>query len=132
MICDFEVTFDLGDVAAFVCNNWGSVQVDLVVDDQERVVSIHNVIVNGDTVQVLLQQILEEQVLFLQSRFLLLDRQLVKVDLVEPLVEVVEHLKLLESGGLVQTRNLLNVDVGLIHSVRVALVEGQHLLLLSL
>ena len=124
LIGDFEVAFNLGDVATFVCDNWGSVQVDLVVDDQERVVRIHNVIVNGDTVQVLLKQVLEEKVLFLQSRLLLLDGQLVKVDFVEPLVEVVEHLELLESGGLVQTRNLLNVDVGLIHRVRVALVEG--------
>lgn len=132
LIGDFEVAFNLGDVATFICDNWGSVQVDLVVDDQERVVRIHNVIVNGDTVQVLLKQVLEEKVLFLKSRLLLLDGQLVKVDFVEPLVEVVEHLELLESGGLVQTRNLLNVDVGLIHRVRVALVEGQHLLLLSL
>ena len=124
LIGDFEVAFNLGDVATFVCDNWGSVQVDLVVDDQERVVRIHNVIVNGDTVQVLLKQVLEEKVLFLQSRLLLLDGQLVKVDFVEPLVEVVEHLELLESGGLVQTRNLLNVDVGLIYRVRVALVEG--------
>jgi len=124
LIGDFEVAFNLGDVATFVCHNWGSVQVYLVVDDQKGVVRVHNIIVNGDTVQVLLKQILEEKVLFLQSRLLLFDGQLVKVDFVEPLVEVVEHLELLESGGLVQTRNLLNVDVRLIHRVRVALVEG--------
>lgn len=46
LIGDFEVAFNLGDVATFVCDNWGSIQVDLVVDDQERVVCVHNVIVN--------------------------------------------------------------------------------------
>ena len=64
-------------MGALFGDDWGSVEVDLVVDDKKRVVGVDNVIVNTDTIQVLLKQVLEEQVFLLKSGLLLVDCQLV-------------------------------------------------------
>lgn len=64
-------------MGALFGDDWGSVKVDLVVDDKKRVVGVDNVIVNTDTIQVLLKQVLEEQVFLLKSGLLLVDCQLV-------------------------------------------------------
>jgi len=62
---------------------------------------------------------------------LLLDRKLVKIDLVVALVEVVELLVLIV-GMRVNTDNLIYHLVRLLLGIGVGLVEGQNLLLLSL
>ena len=64
-------------MGALFGDDWGSVKVDLVVDDKKRVVGVDNVVVNTDTIQVLLKQVLEEQVFLLKSGLLLVDCQLV-------------------------------------------------------
>lgn len=46
LVSDLEVTFNLGDVAALIRNDRGPVQVNLVVDDQEWVVCVHDVVVD--------------------------------------------------------------------------------------
>ena len=43
-----------------VTDNRGPVEVDLVVDDEQRVVVVDDIVVNADTIQVLLKQVLEE------------------------------------------------------------------------
>ena len=58
---------------------------------------VDNIVVDTDSIQVLLEQVLEEEILFLQSCLLLLDGKFVKMDLVEALVEVIEHLELIVS-----------------------------------
>lgn len=74
--------------------NRRSVEIDLRVDDEQRVVRVDDVIVDAHTIQVLLQQTLEEHVLFFKSGLLFLDGKFVEQDLVVPLVEIVEQLEL--------------------------------------
>jgi hypothetical protein len=74
---------------AFIRNDWRSVKIDLIVDHKKRIVCIHNIIVDWDTVEILFKQVLEELVFFLERCFLLLYRQLVKMHLIVSLVEVV-------------------------------------------
>jgi hypothetical protein len=50
-----------------------TVKVHLVVDDKQRVVGVHNVVVHTHTIQVLLQQALEEHILLLQCCLLFVD-----------------------------------------------------------
>lgn len=119
------IALNLSDIASFIRHNRRSVQIHFVINDQERVIRIHHVVVNWHTVQVLLEQVLKEEVLLLQSRFLLLDGEFVEVDLIEAFVEVVEHFVLLESFFFIETGDLLNIDIGLIHCVGVWLVERQ-------
>lgn len=113
-----------------------AIEVNLVVNDKERVVGIHHVVVDTDTIQILLQQTLEEHVLLLQCSLLFVDGKSVKEDLVEAFVELVEKLELvilllLEAfnsfyGDLRET--FLGASCG----IGVTLIERQYLLLLSL
>ena len=125
-----KIAFDEGLLLGLF-DDRGSVEVDLVVDDEERVVRIENIVVNRHAIQVLLEQVLEEEILLLEGSFLLLNSQLVQVNLVVAFVEVVQLLELIVRI-FVNSHNLLYVHLSLNHAIRVTLVEGKHLLLLSL
>lgn len=83
------IAFDVSGCSAFFHNNRRSVEVDTVVDDKQRVVIVDNIVVDTNTVQILLEQVLEEEVLLFKSGLLFLNGKLVKVDLVVAFVEVV-------------------------------------------
>ena len=125
-----SVTLDVGGGRAILHDDWRPVQVDAVVDNEEGIVVVDDIIVHADTIQVLLQQVLEEQVLLLKSSLLLLDGQLVQVHLVVALVEVVKLLELIV-GVWIYTNYLLDSLLRILLSVRVRLVEGKHLFFLS-
>lgn len=61
-VVDDGVAFNNGGMGTFFADNWGSVKVDLVVNDQKRVVSVNDIVVDTNTIEVLLEQILEELV----------------------------------------------------------------------
>ena len=130
-VVDNSVALDVSGGGAILHNDRWAVQVDTVVDHEQRVVVVDDVVVDTDTVEVLLEQVLEEKVLLLEGGLLLLDRKLVKVDLVVALVEVVELLVLVV-GVRVNTDNLIDHLVRLLLGIRIGLVERQDLLLLSL
>ena len=92
-VVDSRVTLDVSGRGAFFHNDGGPVEVDAVVDDEKRVVVVDDIVVDTDTIQVLLQQVLEEEVLLFESSLLLLDSELIEVDLVVAFVEVVELLE---------------------------------------
>ena len=125
------VALDVGRGCAIFHNNRRTVQVHAVVNDQERVVVVDNIVVHTDTIQVLLEQVLEEEVLLLEGSLLLLDGQLVEVDFVVTLVEAVQ-LSELVIGVWVDTNDLLNHLVRLFLGIWVRLVEWKHLFFLSL
>mmetsp|Transcript_22423 Transcript_22423/g.53224 ORF Transcript_22423/g.53224 Transcript_22423/m.53224 type:complete len:443 (-) Transcript_22423:248-1576(-) len=124
----------------------GHDDVGLVVDDEQRVGCVDDVLVDRDTVEVLLEDGAQVGVLAAQPVALALDGLLVEQHLVVPLEEVVEvvplldHVTVLARGGGLQVdgrglqrlaqvggvggRLLLLLDGGL--------VEGQHLLALRL
>ena len=130
-VVDDGVSFDIGRGCAIFHDDRRSVQVHAVINDQERVVVVNNVVVHTDTIQVLLEQVLEEEVLLLEGCFLLLDGQLVEVDLVITLVKAIQLLELVIGVG-INSDDFLNHLVRLLLGIRVRLVEGKHLLFLSL
>ena len=75
-IVDDEVSFD-ERLLLSLFNNRRSVEINLVVDNQQRIVCIEHVVVDRHSIQVLLQQILEEKVFLLKRRLLFLNGQLV-------------------------------------------------------
>ena len=75
-IVDDEVSFD-ERLLLSLFNNRRSVEINLVVDNQQWVVCIEHVVVDRHSIQVLLQQILEEEVFLLKRRLLFLNGQLV-------------------------------------------------------
>jgi hypothetical protein len=109
-------------VGATVPDDRWPVELKLVVDNQQRVGVVDNVIIDTHTVQVLLEQILEESIFLLESGLLLLDGQLVKQDLVVTLVELVQVLELLISF-LVEALDLVDANLCLVLDIRVRLVE---------
>ena len=117
-------------VLGIVTHNRRSVQVDLVVHNEQRIVVVDHIIVDAHTVKILLQQILKEQVLLLKGGFLFLNCQLVEVHFVEALVEVVKQLEFV-LRLITESSNLLNLDFTLYLTVRVWLIERQDLLFLS-
>ena len=122
-VVDNGVALDVGGGGAILHNDRRSVQVDTVVDHEQRVVVIDDVVVDADAIKVLLEQVFEEEVLLLQGGLLLLDCKLVKVDLVVAFVEVIELLVLIIRVR-VNTNDLIDHLVRLILSIRVRLVEG--------
>ena len=92
-----HIAFNDSGMLSFVAHDWRSVQIDLVVHNEKWIVVVDNIIVDAHTVKVLLEKVLEEEVLLFKSRLLLLNRKLVKVNLVEAFVEVVQHLELVLS-----------------------------------
>ena len=62
-IVDDRVSLNYSSVRTIFPDDRRPVQVDLVVDDKQWVVSIDNIVVDTDTIQVLLEQVLEELVL---------------------------------------------------------------------
>ena len=64
-IVDDRVSLNNSSVRTIFPDDRRPVQVDLVVDDKQWVVSIDNIVVDTDTIQVLLEQVLEELVLLL-------------------------------------------------------------------
>merc|ERR1740130_539938 len=130
VVVDNHVTLDEGLLLSLF-DDRRTVEVDLVVDNEEGVVGVEDVVVDGDTIEVLLEKVLEEEVLFLEGSLLLLNGQLVEVDFVVTFVEVVQLLELIV-GSLIHANDLLNSDLSFDHTVGVRLVERQDLLLLSL
>ena len=122
-VVDNSVALDVGGGGAILHNDRRSVQVDTVVDHEQRVVVIDDVVVDADAIKVLLEQVFEEEVLLLQGSLLLLDCKLVKVDLIVTFVEVIELLVLIIRVR-VNTNDLIDHLVRLILSIRVRLVEG--------
>lgn len=59
------VSLDVGGGRAILHDDWRPVQVDTVVDNEERIVVVDDIVIHADTIQVLLQQVLEEEVLLL-------------------------------------------------------------------
>ena len=115
---------------AILHDHWGPVEVHAVIDHEQRVVVVNDIIVDTDTIQVLLQQVLKEEVLLLKCRLLFLDSELVKMDLVVALVEVIKLLEFV-IGVRVDAENLFNPLIRLFLCVWVRLVERQDLFLLS-
>jgi len=118
-------------MCAFLGDDWRSVEVYLVVDNQQGVVGIDDIVVDTHSVQVLLEQVLKEQVLLLKSSLLLVDGQLVQVYLIEALVEVVQHLEFVVRVR-VKSSDLFNAHIGVFCGVWIRLVEGENFLLFSL
>jgi hypothetical protein len=54
-----------------------SVQVDSVVYHKQRVIVVHDIIIDTDSIEVLFEETLEEHILLLQSRLLLVNGQLI-------------------------------------------------------
>jgi hypothetical protein len=131
VIVDLKVAFNDSGVGTIFRDDRRSVEVDLVVDNEKRVVGVDDIVVNRHTIKVLLKEILEEKVLLFKSSLLLLDSKLVKVDLVVPLVEIVQALELIE-GTLLETSDSLNLNIRVLSGIGVALVERKDFLLLSL
>jgi hypothetical protein len=77
VVGNFLVALNEGVVLSFFRYNRRSVEVDFVVDDEKRVVSVNDVVVNRNTIQVLLKKVFEEHILLIESGLLLLDCQLV-------------------------------------------------------
>merc|ERR1719273_1882186 len=77
-VVDDGVSLDVGRGSAVFHHDRRPVQVDAVVDDQQRVVVVDDIVVDAYAIQVLLEQVLEEEVLLLKGRLLLLNRQLVQ------------------------------------------------------
>ena len=130
VVVDNHVTLDEGLLLSLL-DDGRTVEVDLVVDNEEGVVGVEDVVVDGDTIKVLLEKVLEEEVLLLEGCFLLLDGQLVEVDLVITLVKAIQLLELVIGVG-INSDDFLNHLVRLLLGIRVGLVEGKHLLFLSL
>ena len=108
------------------------VQVDLVVDDQQRVARVHHVVVDADSVEVLLQQTLEEHVFFFERRLLLVDGHLVQKHFVVAFEEVVQRLELIVHS-LVESVDLVQFVLRLVfYCVGLGLVKGQDFLSLGL
>lgn len=65
LVINDYISLDDGLVGGAVVHSLdgGSVQVDSVVDDEEGVVVVHDVVVHADSVEVLLEERLEEHVL---------------------------------------------------------------------
>ena len=125
-----KITFDKGLLLGLF-DDRRPVEIDLVVNYEEGVVRIEHIVVNRHAIQVLLEQVLEEQILLLERSFLLLNSQLIQVDLVVPLVEVVQLLELIV-GILINPDNLFDVHFCFDHAVGITLVEGKYLLLFGL
>jgi len=96
-------------VSSIFLDDWRSVEIDTIVNNKQWIIVIDNIIIDTDSIQVLLKEVLEEQVLFLQSCFLFLDSKLIKMDLVVTFVEVVKHLELIVSI-VSKTKNFLNIS----------------------
>jgi len=110
-------------VLTLLTHYWRSVEIDLVVDNEKWIVVVDHIVVDTHTVQVLLEQVLEEEIFLLKSRLLFLNRELVEVNLVEAFVEVVQHFELVLSfSG--HTLDFLHCQFGLSRAIRVRLVEG--------
>ena len=122
-VVDNGVALDVGGGGAILHNDRRAIQVDTVVDHKQRVVVVDDVVVDADAIEVLLEQVLEEEVLLLKGCLLLLDRKLVKIDLVVALVEVIELLVLIV-GVRVNSDNFIDHLVRLLLSIWVGLVEG--------
>lgn len=113
-----------------------AIKVDLVVNDKKRIVGIHHVVVDTDTIQILLKQTLEEHILLLQCGLLLVDGKSIEENLIKAFIELVEQLKLIILLFL-ETFDSFNGDLreaflGTSGGIRVTLIERQDLLLLSL
>ena len=122
-VVDNSVALDVGGGGAILHNDRRAVQVDTVVDHKQRVVVVDDVVIDADAIEVLLEQVFEEEVLLLEGCLLLLDRKLVKIDLVVALVEVVELLVLIV-GVRIDTDNLIDHLIRLLLGIGVRLVEG--------
>jgi hypothetical protein len=118
VVGNFLVALNEGVVLSFFRYNRRSVEIDLVVDDEKRVVSINDVVVNRNTIQVLFKKVFEEHILLIESGLLLLDCQLVEVNLIVAFVEVVEHFEFIE-GVLVKTSDLLDFHIWIFGGVSV-------------
>ena len=102
-----SITLDVRGRRAVLHDHWGPVKVDAVIDYEQRVVVVNDIVVDRDTIQVLLQQVLKEEVLLLECRLLFLDGKLIKMDLVIALIEVIKLLEFVV-GVLIDAHNLLN------------------------
>ena len=109
-------------MSTILSDNWWSVERDFVVHDEQRIVGVDNIVVDTNTVQVLLKQVLEELVFFLKCGLLLFNRKLVKKHLVKALVEVIESLKLIVCI-FINALDLFNFDIRLFVNVRIRLIE---------
>ena len=109
-VIDDRVTLDVSGCGTIFHDDRRPVEVDAVIDYEKRVVVVDDIVVDTDTIQVLLQQVFEEEVLFLESCLLLLDGKLIEVNLVVALVEVVKLLELVV-GFLLDTEDLLDLQV---------------------
>ena len=112
--------------------DWWSVKIDFGVNDQQWIAGVKNVIVDTDTIKILLEERLEEHVLFFECGFLLFDGKLVEENLIVSLVEVIKKLELIVLGFL-HSLDLLNINIwNLFHLDFITLVEWKNLLFLSL
>ena len=130
-VVDNGIALDVGGVCAIFHNHRRPVEVDAVVDHQQRIVVVDDVVVHTDTIQVLLQQVFEEEILLLKSSLLLLDGEFVKVHLVVTLVEVVKLLEFVV-GVRVDSDDLVDLLVRLLLGIWVRLVEREDLFFFSL
>ena len=102
-----SIALDVRGRRAVLHDHRGPIEVDAIIDHEQRVVVVNDIIVDTDTIQVLLQQVLKEEVLLLKCRLLFLDSELVKMDLVIALVEVIQLLEFVV-GMWIDAHNLFN------------------------
>jgi hypothetical protein len=109
--------------------NRRSIEINPGVDNQQWVVIVDDIVVHGNTIEVLLQQRFEEHIFFFGGSLLLLDCKLVQQNLVVPSVEVVEKLELIVLLSL-ETFNFLDANLGLVfHTQVLRVIERLDLLL---
>ena len=109
--------------------DWWSVKINFGVDNQQWIAGIKNIIVDTHAVKILLEERLEEHILFFESCLLLFNSKLIEKDFVVSLVEVIKELELIVLGFL-HAFNLLDVYVwNLFHLNFVTLIERKDLFL---
>ena len=109
--------------------DWWSVKINFGVDNQQWIAGVKDVIVDTNTVKILLEERLEEHILFFESCLLLFNSKLIEKDFVVSLVEVIKELELIVLGFL-HAFNLLDVYVwNLFHLNFVTLIERKDLFL---
>jgi hypothetical protein len=101
-------------------NRWPA-KVNSVVYDQQRVWCLHDILIDGHTVQVLLEKRFEEHVLFFQLFFLLIDGEFVEVDFVVAFEEVLEGRVLVK--GFLRVQHFLDFRFGLLDGLGLIAIE---------
>ena len=104
--------------------------VNFVVDDEKGVVVFQHIVIEGDSIQVLLEKRLKKVIVLLEGLLLLFNGQLIEQNLIVPLIEVLEVVVLFDLGRLEFVEVFPEV-FGNLTVIDGAFVEGQNFFLLG-